>query len=93
MASRNFDFKAAPSFDIECESHLFDQWKAKWEGYEALSGISATAAGDKKEKIRLQAFHLAVSKETLRVVQLLPVEDAGSLDDVRLPSCVARASN
>ena len=81
MASR-IDYKLAPSFDIEAESHLFREWRSMWTGFECLSGISAIADDVVREKTRLQAFSLSVSKETLRIVNHLPVADRTSLDSV-----------
>ena len=81
MAS-HIDYKLAPSFDIEAESHLFREWRSMWTGFECLSGISAIADDGVRQKTRLQAFSLSVSKDTLRIVNHLPVTDRTSLDSV-----------
>ena len=81
MATK-IDYKLAPSFDIDSESHLFRQWLLMWAGFESLSGISAMTDANKKKKTRLQAFQLAVTKETLRTVQHLSITDRGDLDEI-----------
>ena len=77
-----FDFKLAPSFDIESERHLFRQWRSMWSGYENLCGLDAIDDAATKKRLRRQAFFLAVSKETLRIVQNLPVKDPDDLDEL-----------
>ena len=81
MATR-IDFKLAPAFDIENESHLFKQWKLMWFGYEALSGLADIADDATKKLKRLQSFRLAVSKETLKLVEHLPIKDKEDLDEI-----------
>ena len=56
MASWKLDFKAAPTFDIENERHLFDQWNLMWESYEVLSGISNIKDATEKQATRMHAL-------------------------------------
>ena len=81
MATK-IDFKLAPSFDIEVESHLFRQWHLMWKGFESLSGIPTIADDSTRETTRLQAFQQAVSKQTLWIVQHLPIVDHDDLDEI-----------
>ena len=81
MATK-IDFKLAPSFDIEAESHLFRQWRLMWEGIESLSGISTIADNGTREKTRLQAFQLVVSQKTLKIVQHLPIVKHDDIDEI-----------
>ena len=53
-----------------------------WTGYENLSGLATIDDAAKKKNLRRQAFFLAVSKETLRIVQNLPAKDPDDLDDL-----------
>ena len=53
-----------------------------WFGYEALSGLADIADDATKKLKRLQSFRLAVSKETLKLVEHLPIKDKEDLDEI-----------
>ena len=74
MASRKLDFKSAPSFDIEHEQHLFDEWHLMWMSFEVLSGLADISDLTVKKSMRMHALRTAFSKETLKVVMHLPFD-------------------
>ena len=82
MATHSLNYKSAPKFDIESEKHLFKEWWTMWQGFEILSGINDIEEKHRREIIRLHAFNNAVSKETLHLINNLPIngEDKNKLD-------------
>ena len=65
-----------PKLDVQVDRGAdFMVWKAQWESYMSLSGLSEESA-----KKKVQALTLCFSRETLSVVQNLGLSDADKQD-------------
>ena len=74
--------QTGPTFDIETEADTFDQWKVQWEAFTYTSGLRNIDDNAERRRYTLMALMVALSRETIRTVQNLNVDDETRPDNI-----------